>query len=50
LRGEDRERGSYAELSATIELYHAMEITFLLPPAEAMLAGAVESKLPVSRL
>jgi hypothetical protein len=44
LRGEERERGSYTELSAAIELYRAMEITFCLLQAEAMLAEAVESR------
>jgi class 3 adenylate cyclase/tetratricopeptide (TPR) repeat protein len=33
-----------AELSTAIEQYRAMEMTFWLPQAEAMLAGAVESR------
>jgi class 3 adenylate cyclase/tetratricopeptide (TPR) repeat protein len=33
-----------AELSAAIELYHTMEMTFWLPQAEAMLAEAIESR------
>jgi len=33
-----------AELSTAIERYRAMEMTFWLPRAEAMLAGAVESR------
>jgi class 3 adenylate cyclase/tetratricopeptide (TPR) repeat protein len=40
----DRQEQARAELSAAIELYRAMEMTFWLPRAEAMLAGAVESR------
>jgi uncharacterized protein HemY len=33
-----------AELSTAIELYRAMEMTFWLPQAEAMLAETIESR------
>jgi tetratricopeptide (TPR) repeat protein len=39
-----RREEARAELSTAIELYRAMEMTFWLPRAEAVLAGAVESR------
>jgi tetratricopeptide (TPR) repeat protein len=39
-----RREQARAELSAAIELYRAMDMTFWLPRAEAALAGAVESR------
>jgi tetratricopeptide (TPR) repeat protein len=38
-----------AELSAAIALFHAMEMTFWLPRAEAALAQAIESRLTERR-
>jgi len=40
---------AHAELSAAIDLYRAMDMTFWLPQAEAMLAQAVEWKVTWAR-
>jgi tetratricopeptide (TPR) repeat protein len=39
-----RREQARAELSIAIELYRTMDMTFWLPQAETMLAGAVESR------
>jgi class 3 adenylate cyclase/tetratricopeptide (TPR) repeat protein len=42
--GTGQPEQAHAELSTAIELYRAMEMTFWLPRAEALLAGSVDSR------
>jgi hypothetical protein len=42
--GTRRREQARAELSTATEMYRAMEMTFWLPQAEAMLADAIESR------